>query len=106
MTEADRVLKSADAFFCVGYGFNDVHVQLYLNQALRQRPKPLVMISWGLTENAQAAITQASKDLRYCVMTRADDGSGTVVRTHEHRDGVFIEGLDTWSFDGFAREYL
>lgn len=105
MAETDRALRGAEAFLCIGYGFNDEHVQLYLTRALRDRPKPLVMVAHSLTQKAQQAIAQASKSLRYCVLTAGDPGT-MIVRTHEHPDGVQVEGVEAWSFDGFAEEYL
>ncbi|MGE5506608.1 MAG: SIR2 family protein [Actinomycetota bacterium] len=105
MGQADDALKSAAAFLCIGYGFNDVHVQLYLTRALRDRPKPLVMVAHSLTPKAQEALKQASQALRYCVFTAGEPGT-TEVRTHEHPAGVALEGIDAWSFDGFAAEFL
>jgi len=112
MTEADRVLKAADAFLCVGYGFNDEHVQLYLTQSLRHRAKPLVMVTYSVTPKAAEALKQAAGSLRYCVLSAVLDREGKAtpgkcrVATHEHPDGVEIEGIEAWSFDGFANEFL
>ncbi|CCG08601.1 SIR2 family protein [Pararhodospirillum photometricum] len=105
LAEADRVIKGAEAFLTIGFGFNDDHVQVNLTRAMRDRPKPFVMVTKSLTDKAKQALEQASKSLRYCVLTEGQPGT-TVVYTDEHRDGVEIEGIDAWSFDGFANEYL
>ncbi|MBF0418485.1 MAG: SIR2 family protein [Magnetococcales bacterium] len=105
MTEADRVIKKAEAFLAIGFGFNDDHVQDHLTRAMRDRPKPLVMVTKSLTDMAKKALEDASKSLRYCVLTEGQPGT-TMVYTDEHRTGVEIEGIDAWSFDGFANEYL
>jgi hypothetical protein len=106
MTEADRALQSAEAFLCIGYGFNDEHIQPYLKRAMRDRPKPFVMATMSLTEKTREALKQASKSLEYCVLTAGDKEGTMIVRTHEYPDGEQIEGIEAWSFDGFANEYL
>lgn len=105
MAEADRVFKGAEAFLTIGFGFNDDHVQVNLTRAMRDRPKPLVMVTKSLSDMAKKALEQASKSLRYCVLTEGQQGT-TKIYTDEHRDGVEVEGIDAWSFDGFADEYL
>lgn len=109
MAEADRVFKGAEAFLAIGFGFNDDHVQDNLTRAMRDRPKPFVMVTKSLTDMAKQALDQASKSLRYCVLTEGQPGT-TKVYTDQHRDkypdGVEVEGIDAWRFDGFADEYL
>lgn len=112
MTEADRVLKGADAFVCIGYGFNDEHVQVYLTQSLRHRAKPLVMVTHSVTPKATEILKQAGGSLRYCVFSAVVDREGKAIpgkcriATDEYPDGVEIEGIEAWSFDGFAAEFL
>lgn len=49
MNEADKALVYAQCFLCVGYGFNDEHVQPKLFQQV-QKGKPIVTITKKLTE--------------------------------------------------------
>ena len=48
--EADKALVDASCFLCIGYGFNDEHVQPKLIQQVQQRGKPIVTITKKLTE--------------------------------------------------------
>lgn len=105
MAEADRAIKGAEAFLTIGFGFNDDHVQVNLTRAMRDRPKPFVMVTKSLTDKAWSALLQASKSMRFCVLLQGKPGT-TRIYTDEYRGGVEIEGIDAWSFDGFADEYL
>ena len=50
MHEADKALMQATCFLCIGYGFNDEHVQPKLIQQVQQKGKPIVTIVKKLTE--------------------------------------------------------
>ncbi len=42
MNEADKALMQAPCFLCIGYGFNDEHVQPKLFQQVQQKGKPII----------------------------------------------------------------
>ncbi len=50
MNEADKALTQAACFLCIGYGFNDEHVQPKLIQQVQQKGKPIVTIAEILTD--------------------------------------------------------
>ncbi|MFN3076674.1 MAG: SIR2 family protein [Alphaproteobacteria bacterium] len=112
LAEADRALKAAEAFLCVGYGFNDDHIQPYLVRALRHRAKPVVMVSRTLTDKAAEILRGVSGNPRYCAVTaKFDDDEKPVqgkarIFTQNAPDGAVVDGDELWSFDGFAREFL
>ena len=43
--EADLALDSGNSFFCVGYGFNDDHIQPKLLEKCRQYNKNIVVLA-------------------------------------------------------------
>ncbi len=53
MNEADKALMEASCFLCIGYGFNDEHVQPKLIQQVQQRGIPIVTITKELTESGR-----------------------------------------------------
>ncbi len=55
MTEADNSIQQATAFLCVGYGFNDEHVQPKLISQIKNG-KPRILITKELTANTKKAI--------------------------------------------------
>lgn len=50
MNEADKALMQAQCFLCIGYGFNDEHVQPKLFQQIQKKGKPIITIVKKLTE--------------------------------------------------------
>ena len=53
MHEADKALMQASCFLCIGYGFNDEHVQPKLVQQVQQKGRPIVIIVKQLTETGK-----------------------------------------------------
>lgn len=51
---SDNALENARAYFCVGYGFNDEHVQTKLIERCDRDSTPLVVITKELTPTAKA----------------------------------------------------
>lgn len=54
LTSCDSALAGARAYFCVGYGFNDEHVQAKLIERCDRDSVPLVVITRHLTGTAKA----------------------------------------------------
>lgn len=54
-TEADSEIEKATSFLCIGYGFNDVHVQPKLIAQIKSG-KPIIVITKELTGNTKRAI--------------------------------------------------
>lgn len=50
---ADAALEESRAFFCVGYGFNDQHVQEKLVERCDRESVPMVLITKQLTQSAR-----------------------------------------------------
>jgi len=54
-SQADNEIEKAFGYLCIGYGFNDVHVQPKLIKEIRNQ-KPIIVITKELTENTKKAI--------------------------------------------------
>lgn len=52
--QADIEIQNANGFLCIGYGFNDVHVQPKLIQQIKT--KPIIVITKELTSKTKEAI--------------------------------------------------
>jgi hypothetical protein len=98
MAEADRAFNTAEAFLCIGYGFNDEHIQEYLVRQLRHRGKPFVLVAKSLTDRARQAIDKIAAETRYCVLTEAQDTKGQPIEgksriaTRDNPAGIDVEG--------------
>ncbi|MCF2875574.1 MULTISPECIES: SIR2 family protein [unclassified Tenacibaculum] len=54
-TEADSEIENATGFLCIGYGFNDLHVQPKLTNQIR-KGKPIIVITKELTPKTKQTI--------------------------------------------------
>lgn len=54
-TEADNEIERANTFLCIGYGFNDIHVQPKLITQIKNG-KPIIVISKELTPKSKESI--------------------------------------------------
>ena len=95
---ADLALQSASAYFCIGYGFNDTHMQTKLIDRCRTEAVPLVLITKQISPTA-VAFLKSGQCQRY--MAIEESGSGSRMYTAEYPNGVDIPNHGYWSLDQF-----
>ena len=100
---ADAALGRAAAFFCVGYGFRDTHIQPKLVQRCRQKNVPVVVLAKKLTDEARQFLTD-NGGAAYLAMEDCDEG--TRAYTAEMPEGEIIEDKKLWSFEEFNKLVL
>lgn len=100
MTAADAVLRGASCYVCVGYGFNDEHVQPILVNRVMKSDIPLVLVTKQLTEPTRKAFLR-NPPKKFIFLEEAD--GGTTVYNPEHPGGVRLEGVSVWRLDNFMR---
>lgn len=99
MREADRSLAQAQAFLCVGYGFNDSHLQERLVTRCRDAKLPVVLITRDITPKAKELLIDAKANC--VILCRGETAGTTLIHTPAHREGVAVEGADLWDFPHF-----
>jgi hypothetical protein len=101
LQRSDEVLQSASGFFCIGYGFNDDHIQVkLLERAISQR-KPVVILAKTLTAKSRDLIVGSAHNLKFLALEE-QEGHGTRMYSHQHRDGEVIEGHHVWDIRHFV----
>lgn len=70
LTQADTEIETANGFLCIGYGFNDVHVQPKLIAQIKNN-KPIVVISKKITTKTKQAIID-NKSKAYILIEEAN----------------------------------
>lgn len=95
---ADLAMQSARAYFCIGYGFNDSHMQTKLIDRCRTDSVPLVLITKEITQTAKAFLGSGQCQ-RY--MAIEESLSGCRMYSIEYPDGVDIPHCGYWSLDQF-----
>jgi len=99
-TEADKALQSADSYLCIGYGFNDTHLQTTLVERCRGRDIPLILLTKEVSPTAMAFLT-SGKCATYLAIEEAP--SGARVFSHEFLSGEEITGESIWQLGEFLK---
>ena len=97
-SEADRALNNADAYLCIGYGFNDTHLQTTLVERCRGTDVPLVLLTKSISPTARAFLN-TGKCGRY--MAIEESASGCRIFRRECPTGQEIVGENFWRLDEF-----
>ena len=98
MHSADNAVARANAFLCIGYGFNDDHLQPLMMERCCRPGVPLVVITRELTPTAHRFL-RCGRCSRYVVLEECPEG--TRVFTHEAPDGLVLVGESYWRLDRF-----
>lgn len=96
-TEMNRVIQNTAALLCIGFGFNDEHLQGVIWQRLQMR-MPLVLLTQKKTENINKLIQEFP---HVCVILM--DGSGSCIHWRNH---VLKSEAPLWALDDFLKNFL
>lgn len=94
---SDRDLSSAKAFLCIGYGFNDEHIQPKLVNGFLEDNKPVVIITKQLTEASKGFLKKTDQSKFLAIES---DGSGSRIYTQENPEG-FTDNSNLWDLNNF-----
>jgi len=97
-TASDRAFSAAAAFFCIGFGFNDDHIQTKLRERCRAHRVPLVLITHTITSTAKE-ILGGSHCQEYLAVEKADGGSR--IFCPEYPDGALVSEGEYWQLENF-----
>lgn len=95
LSKSDSMIKNANSFLCIGYGFNDEQIQENIISCIRQG-KPIVVVTKKLSE--RAAHLLANNATKYVTIQEGADS-----KTTEFCINKQITTLNGcyWSIDGF-----
>lgn len=102
---ADVALRTAAGFVCVGYGFNDDHIQVKLINRSTENRKPVLILARTLTPRTREIFVQEGARVNYLALEDAGN-EGTAMYSPEFPDGLLIEGMSVWDLRHFVREVL
>lgn len=99
---ADDALENATAYLCVGFGFNDTHIQPKLLERWKQGDAFLVILTKTLSENAKAMLDRANGK-KFLALEEARSG-GTYMWSHRQQGE--IGGVDLWKLSDFLEHTI
>lgn len=100
ISAADTVLRKATCYVCIGYGFNDEHVQPVLVNRVRKDDIPLLIVTKELTTQTRDAFI-AAPPKRFLFLEEA--AGGTKVYTPTVPEGVVLDGISVWQLQDFMK---
>lgn len=95
---ADHAMENARSFLCVGFGFNDDHLQTKLIERCAEHPIPITVVTRELTPRARAALL-GGRFQRFLVLEACE--VGTKMYMNEYVEGVELLEEDLWRFETF-----
>ncbi len=95
---ADNALSGADSYLCIGYGFNDQHIQEKLVNRCIKDDTPVVVLARTLSESAKDFLLKG-KCKNYLALER--DGTSTVIHSSSIAGSITVKNTSYWSFEKF-----
>jgi len=99
ISKADEALRKSCAYLCIGYGFNDEHIQPIIIDENRKKKKPIVIVTKNITPKIEELFLQNS--VENCLVISENDSGGSLVHyTHADKD-TFTESY--WQLEMFYK---
>ena len=98
ITGADAALMQANAYLCIGFGFNDDHIQPKLMERWQQGNALLVILTKRLTDSARDMLTRTSGQT---FLALEEAPTGTQMWSDEYPDGELLDGVNWWQLGDF-----
>ena len=99
---ADDALEKAEAYLCIGFGFNDKHIQPKLMERWKSGKAFLVILTKVLSESAKSMLTNAGAQ-EFLALEKSSTGT----RMWSHRipdpDGTILQNSELWSLSDFLK---
>lgn len=100
---ADKALESAEGYFCVGYGFNDEHVQSKLVERCESSSTPLLLITKNVSTTTKKFL---SRGLCKQFLALEESVDGTLAISHQHPLGVNLPNEKIWQLLPFLERVI
>ena len=101
ITGADTALAKAKSYLCLGFGFNDLHIQPKLKERWELGNAYLVVITKELSESARNMLKGANSGQRFLALEEC--GSGTRMWSDKYPEGKVLEGIQLWNLAGLVK---
>lgn len=99
--EADIALREASSYLCIGYGFNDAHIQEKLVNKCIQGDARLLVITRSLTETTHKFITE--QGCKNYLAFELDGEDNTKIYSSLYAEPIVVQNVNYWSIDGFLK---
>ncbi|MGV0953823.1 MAG: SIR2 family protein [Fluviibacter sp.] len=99
INNADQALNNAGSYLCIGYGFNDEHIQPKLMVKCVRQKTPLTIITYALSDSAKKLILEG-KTQNYLAIERGETDHQSVIYSSLDSAPLKVE-KNIWSLEGY-----
>ncbi|WP_409313931.1 SIR2 family protein [Pseudomonas putida] len=99
INSADTAINEAGSYLCIGYGFNDEHIQPKLMAKCLRQKTPITIITYELSESAKKLILDG-KAQNYLAIERGETDDQSIVYS-SLSDAPFTVEKNIWSLEGY-----
>lgn len=99
INNADQAITAANSYLCIGYGFNDEHIQPKLMARCQRQNTPITIITYALSGAAKKLITDG-KAQNYLAIERGTTDDQSIVYSSLDKISVTVE-KNIWSLEGY-----
>jgi hypothetical protein len=78
ISKADEVLRNSCAYLCIGYGFNDEHIQPIIIDENRNKKKPIVIVVKEITPKIKNLFLSDTSE-NCLLISEASEGSSLAI---------------------------
>lgn len=96
---ADQAIADSNAYFCIGYGFNDEHVQPGLLKKCTRNHTPIIVITRTLSEATHQHVISGHIS-NYLAIERGSHDNESIVYSSEESSPITVSE-NLWSLNGF-----
>lgn len=95
---ADKLINDASSYLCIGYGFNDEHIQPKLIEQIQRAGKPIVIITKRLSDMGRKILEYSKKYLVF-------EEVGKKTKVTLDGEEIIIDD-EIWKLDKFAKMWI
>ncbi|HHJ4200841.1 TPA: hypothetical protein ACQJJO_001759, partial [Aeromonas veronii] len=99
INNADQAINEAGSYLCIGYGFNDEHIQPKLMMKCLRQKTPITIITYALSDSAKKLILEG-KAQNYLAIERGEKDDQSIVYSSLDKIPLTVE-RNIWSLEGY-----
>jgi len=98
ISSVDDLFKEASGYMCIGYGFNDKHIQPNLLKNAIDRKKRILIVTKDLTEKINSEVIAKAPNY---IIVYSDGIKGTVFKSSAEQTDLIDETNEYWKLEEF-----
>lgn len=99
INNADTAINEAESYLCIGYGFNDEHIQPKLMSRYQRQGAPVTIITYALSDSTKRII-HGGKAQNYLAIERGETDNQSVIYSSLSSSATTVD-KNIWSLEGY-----